>query len=284
MPDPQLGDVIPFPPSSFAWGIRLPSFISANRPCLFLSAAPHWRPELITEGGAMVLGSGICWVSSVRRELRLRDGVWWGWGEPKEGYLKSLRLFCWGGNWGTKGWCSLPRMVHQDARGVRRAVMFKTIPQTSPFSFPTSSLGHFPVSPGLNEPIAFPPVPGASCNFPKMLHPSFYILHSASCPTWQHLTETGLKHHLFTSLFCISPAAPKTNWIFHYRGRLWSFCYFSCNFHVCLLLFLMRLKAADKRLVAFAQRVTEELLELEWGMRRFERYWAQMMELSTGRL
>lgn len=86
MPDPQLGDVIPFPPRSFAWGIRLPSFISANRPCLFLSAAPHWRPELITEGGAMVLGSGICWFSSVSGS----SGLEMGFGGPGESQRRGI--------------------------------------------------------------------------------------------------------------------------------------------------------------------------------------------------
>lgn len=86
LPDPQLGDVIPFPPRSFAWGIRLPSFISANRPCLFLSAAPHWRPELITEGGAMVLGSGICWFSSVSGS----SGLEMGFGGPGESQRRGI--------------------------------------------------------------------------------------------------------------------------------------------------------------------------------------------------
>lgn len=41
------GDVIPFSPSSFVWGIRLPTFIITNRPCLRLSA------ELITEASQL---------------------------------------------------------------------------------------------------------------------------------------------------------------------------------------------------------------------------------------
>lgn len=41
------GAVIPFSPSSFVWGIRLPTFIIANRPCMSLSA------ELITEASQL---------------------------------------------------------------------------------------------------------------------------------------------------------------------------------------------------------------------------------------
>lgn len=84
-----LGDVILFPPSSFAWGIRLPGFIIANRPCLFLSGAVYWSAELITEAaqldgqvvfprlakGAVVFGSGMRWFSSVGQKLGLEDGV-----------------------------------------------------------------------------------------------------------------------------------------------------------------------------------------------------------------
>lgn len=42
------GDVIPFSPSSFVWGIRLPSFIITNRPCMRLSGAVYQSAELIT--------------------------------------------------------------------------------------------------------------------------------------------------------------------------------------------------------------------------------------------
>lgn len=74
-----------------------------------------------------------------------------------------------------------------------------------------------------------------------------FILYSTSLAHSATFNRDRAKQHLFSSLSCTSPAVLQTNWIFHYCGRLQAFASFSCNFNVCLLIFLMRLKASDKR-------------------------------------
>lgn len=172
------------------------------------------------------------WLRGKLRHERLMQPPW---GKAVGRTLGSI----WGWSLGTCTWsgCS-----YSGAASAPQAPSFLSLPVTCAISWDPPALSrdkrtqHFPL-------VAH----GASSNFAdKRLHPSFdFAFHFL--PSTAAFNRDRAKQQLFSSLFCTSPAVLKTNWIFHYCSRLRSSVYFSCNFHVCLLIFLMRLKALDKR-------------------------------------